>query len=137
MAKRKAPSTAWKPGQTGNPEGKRQEKLIADQLRLVLMDIDPASGYKNLRVIAEKIVEQAKEGQAAQQMMVLERIDGKVPQAHDIKKETTVTIHAEAVSDFDRWLAGAASRKANGAHEDVGSERSVLPDTVPPKSTRH
>ena len=114
MPKRKAPSTAWKPGQSGNPEGRKAEKLIADQLRLVLMDIDPATGYKRLRMLAEKMVEQAIEGNAAQQSMVLDRIDGKVPQENHNTSELGENTLEALLRAIDGRSRDIVAPQANG-----------------------
>ena len=151
MPKRKAPSTAWKPGQSGNPEGENGKALTAalrkrahdpamDDQGNEIYEVD-ASGkrrlVKRLDLVADSLLTKAMKGDISSVVEVFNRLDGKVPQAHDIKQQTTVTVHAEAVSDFDRWVTGIAAREANGADSDVGSERPVLPDQVPPKPTRH
>jgi len=138
MTKRSAPPTAWKPGQSGNLGGAKREKLMRDALIIALKrESEKGSKTKRLQSVAEALVEKACEGDVAAAKEIFDRVDGKVPQSHDIKKETTVTVYAEAISAFDRWVEGAASRSANGADENVGDERSVLPDTLPPESTRH
>ena len=138
MPKRKAPSTAWKPGQSGNPKGSKPEKLMRDAL-IIALNREAAKGSKTKRLqsVAEALVNKAIEGDVGAAKEIFDRIDGKVPQSHDIKKETTLTIHAETISDFDRWIEEASARGANGADENVGAERSILPDKLPPESTRH
>ncbi len=83
MPKRKAPSTAWKPGQSGNPEGRRSSKLITDQFRAVLsedVEDDKGKKVKKLRLLAESVVKQAIDGSAPHAAFLLDRLEGKVPQ---------------------------------------------------------
>ena len=140
MTKRKAPnpSGTWKPGQSGNPKGSKPEKLMRDAL-IIALNREAAKGSKTKRLqsVAEALVTKAEEGDVAAAKEIFDRVDGKVPQSHDIKKETTVTVYAEAISAFDRWIAETSARGANGADEDVGAERSLLLDQAPPESSRH
>ncbi len=124
MPKRKASPTAWKPGQSGNPDGGKQEKLIADQLRLILMDIDPATGFKRLRLLAEKIVEQAIEGHYPQQAMLLDRIDGKVPQENRNTNELGENTLEALLKAIDGRSRDIVAPQANG-HDTVTDEDTV------------
>lgn len=76
---------AWQKGQSGNPRGGPKDKAFADALRLAVNENHP-SGKRKLRVIAEKLVEQALDGQGWAIQQVADRLDGKPAQ------ESTVTL---------------------------------------------
>ena len=87
----------WKPGQSGNPRGRLPEKLFADQLRIVLFEEDKVTGRRKMRVIAEKLVEQAMAGEGWAIQQVADRIDGKPAQ------DGTLTIdHKHDRTDYTR-----------------------------------
>ena len=87
----------WKPGQSGNPRGRLPDKLFADQLRMVLFEEDKVTGRRKMRVIAEKLVEQAIAGEGWAIQQVADRIDGKPAQ------ETNLNIdHKHARTDYTR-----------------------------------
>src|SRR4051812_4980011 len=87
----------WKPGQSGNPRGRLPEKLFADQLRIVLFEEDKVTGRRKMRVIAEKLVEQAMAGEGWAIQQVADRIDGKPAQ------ETNLTVdHKHDRTDYTR-----------------------------------
>ena len=87
----------WKPGQSGNPRGRLPDKLFADQLRMVLFEEDKVTGRRKMRVIAEKLVEQAIAGEGWAIQQVADRIDGKPAQ------DGTLTIdHKHDRTDWSR-----------------------------------
>ncbi len=114
MPKRKAPSTAWKPGQSGNPEGRKFDKVLTDQIRIVLNETDKATGYKRLRLLAEKIVEQAIDGGAPQQVMVAERIEGKVPNENHNTNELAENTLEALLRAVDGRSRDIVAPQANG-----------------------
>ena len=61
------------------------------------------------------------------------------PQSHvDVTSAgERLTFQSEALSDFASFLAGSVAGEADRAAEDVGTERSVLPDPVRSGETRH
>lgn len=77
----------WEKGQSGNPEGRRFEQILTEQIRIVLKEPQKGKKIKRLRLLAESIVERAIEGSARHAELVLDRIDGKVKQ--DIGLEPT------------------------------------------------
>ena len=68
----------WKPGESGNPAGRAPRgKTYADVLRAALEKPDPATGKKNLEVIAEKAIALAKAGEVWAIGHIADRLDGK------------------------------------------------------------
>jgi hypothetical protein len=68
----------WKPGESGNPAGRAPRgKTYADVLRAALEKPDPATGKRNLEVIAEKAIALAKEGEVWAIGHIADRLDGK------------------------------------------------------------
>ncbi len=123
MPKGVRPSTAWKKGQSGNPKGSKPEKLMRDALLIALnREAEKGSKTKRWQSGAEAIVAKAIEGDVAACREIFDRVDGKVPQAHDIKSEHTVTYESESLSRFAGWLTEASAKAANGHDEDVGAE---------------
>lgn len=76
----------WKPGESGNPRGRISEKAFADQVRIVVNETD-AKGIRKLRRLAERLVDEALDGQGWAMCQVADRLDGKPAQ------ESTVNIN--------------------------------------------
>ena len=77
------PATAWKPGESGNPNGMRASKLCYDALRLAalrIIDGDP-EGRTYLAKTAHAVVVKASEGDMDAISMLFDRLDGKPTQA--------------------------------------------------------
>lgn len=108
----------WKPGQSGNPRGRLSEKAFADAVRIVVNENDK-TGVRKLRRLAERLVDEALDGQGWAMCQIADRLDGKPAQ------ESTVNIndHRDA-SDWTRETlvaflddareSGAGTAKANG-----------------------
>ena len=73
----------FQPGNSGNPGGRRGEKIFADALRIALNeDIeDQGKTKKKARAIADKLVSEALKGEAWAIQQVMDRMDGKPAQA--------------------------------------------------------
>jgi hypothetical protein len=69
----------FRPGQSGNPGGKREAKAITDALWLAAKRND-TDGKTALNRMAEKIMGKAVDGDAWACTFVAERLEGKVPQ---------------------------------------------------------
>lgn len=113
---------AWKPGQSGNPKGRKSEKPFADALR---MEIAAAgSDQKILREIARNLLFLAtlpnKDALPAIGA-VADRLDGKPAQEStvtiDDKRDATDWTRAELVAFLNNAAAGS-----NGTAEAGGSE---------------
>lgn len=68
----------WQKGQSGNPAGRKQEKLYRDALRMELAAA--GDNMKAAREIAKVHIARAKAGDMQAIKEFADRIDGKVPQ---------------------------------------------------------
>src|SRR5262245_29361488 len=79
---------AWKPGQSGNPAGKKpgtlKEKPYRDALR---MEIAAAEDLKDLRAIARAHLEKARSGDMAAIKELADRLDGRPAQESNVSLE--------------------------------------------------
>ena len=136
---------SWKKGESGNPKGRLIEKALTDQIRLALnevVEVDDKEGkkkkVKRLRLLATSLVDSAINGSHQHAALVLDRVEGKVRQDHDVTTAgQPLTFQSEALSDFASFLAGSVAGEADRAPEDMGTERSVLPDPLRSGETRH
>lgn len=136
MPKGKTPRTAWKPGQSGNPEGGSESKALTAALRRrvhrpaldeqgnEIIETDPSSGkrrnVKQLDLIAEAFLRKALKGDMNAISEIYNRIDGKVPNvnveipvkpAEEMTHEELVAFiageHDEGATDPDSALSRA------------------------------
>ena len=77
QTKRKAPRTAFKPGQSGNPNGRPKRKSMTAHLEEALTD-------DARKKIALAQIAKAKKGELASAEFIFKRIDGNVPQRIDV-----------------------------------------------------
>jgi Family of unknown function (DUF5681) len=112
----------WTKGVSGNPHGRPpSEKAYADAVRIALADIDPVSGKRKLRRIAEIAVDMALKGDLAAIQHIADRIDGKPAQ------ESNLNIRNEHDRTDWTWESLVAfindSRaRGNGADSEVPGE---------------
>jgi len=90
------PSTAWKPGQSGNPRGRPQGSGQVAVLRQAISEAIPA--------IVAQMVERAKEGDVAAARLLLERTipplkPVELPVAINFPAASSLTEQAQAVID--------------------------------------
>ena len=88
--------TQWKPGESGNPEGRPPDfKYISDYLREILPQ-DCGDGRTWGQKIAEEWVKQAADtkarGNVPAREEVLDRTEGRVPETHKIESDVPITI---------------------------------------------
>lgn len=107
--------------------GRKADKLIRDALSLAVKrvhDGDPQGRIK-LAIIAEKVVEQACEGDIASFREIADRIDGKAPQSLDITAthERSVAEWTEAELDAAIASLGASNGEAKTANGTAKSDR--------------
>ena len=126
MPKRKAPSTAWKPGQSGNLGGAKREKLMRDAL-IVSLKRQAEKGLKTrqLQVVAEALVVKAMEGDVPAIKEIFDRVDGKVPQENHNTNEMG-----------DNTLE-ALLRAIDGRSRDIVAPQANGHDTEEPEGTVH
>lgn len=74
----------FKKGQSGNPGGRIKDKAFTDAVRMALAEDDVVSGKRKLRAIAEKLVDEAVNGQPWAVQMVADRLEGKPVQAVEV-----------------------------------------------------
>ncbi len=67
-------------GQSGNPSGKRKDKLMHDALRLEITQLKP-DDLRSARSIVRKLLEKAAGGEPWAMGEVFDRLDGKAVQA--------------------------------------------------------
>lgn len=118
---------AWKKGQSGNPSGGPKDKAFADAVRLVVNEDDPQTGRLKLRRLAEKLYEEAMNGEGWAMCQIADRLDGKPAQ------EQTLTVHDKRdASDWTRdelvAFLNDARERSNGAAKANG--RGDGPDSV-------
>ena len=126
MPKRKAPSTAWKPGQSGNLGGAKREKLMRDALIVSLKrQAEKGLKTKQLQVVAEALVVKAMEGDVPAIKEIFDRVDGKVPQENHNTNEMG-----------DNTLE-ALLRAIDGRSRDIVAPQANGHDTEEPEGTVH
>ena len=80
----------FKKGQIANPKGRNSTKPFRDMLNVALHEPDGKKKHTKLRSIADKLISKAKEGEPWAIEMVMDRIDGKVPQTHANDEENPI-----------------------------------------------
>jgi hypothetical protein len=82
---RKPPPEAyrWKPGQSGNPGGRPRVESITAKLRRVLEQEHGGKAIADL--VAERIVKEALSGKFPFAKELLDRLEGRVAETHDIR----------------------------------------------------
>ena len=125
MPKRKPPSTAWKPGQSGNPKGSKPEKLMRDAL-LIALNREAAKGQKTKRLqsVAEAIVIKALEGDVPAIKEIFDRVDGKVPQENHNTNEMGENTLEALLKAIDGRSRDIVAPQANG-HDTEEPEGTV------------
>lgn len=87
MAKRDVPPTEknvghrWQPGECPNPKGRPS---LAVELARLLAETDEATGKGKVRLLAESLYQLAINGSVQAHALILDRVDGKVPQEIDV-----------------------------------------------------
>ena len=71
---------AFKPGQSGNPSGRRKEKPWADAIKRALARREHTGSGADLNRLAETLLDKGAEGDMAALKGLGDRLDGKVPQ---------------------------------------------------------
>ncbi len=95
----------WKKGQSGNPNGRAKDKIWGDAIRIAVNEADEGGGGKKLRVLAEKLIHKALEGDITAIKEIGDRLDGKAAQSVDMSVGTTsyVALMPEKVTTPEEW----------------------------------
>ena len=88
---------AWKPGQSGNPQGKPRGSGEVAKLRLSIA--------KHIPAIVKKLVERAKEGDSAAARLLLERV---LPPVKAAEQAAPIDLPAGSLTDQGRAVLAAA-----------------------------
>lgn len=111
------PENYWKPGQSGNPGGRRAEKPFIDAVRKALK----AGNYEDLRKIAEKLIKLAVAGKPWAIQLLCERLDGKTPQeikvTRDVREMSIDDILGE-LAEVRAIAAGIGSEEPSSGEPD-------------------
>lgn len=106
-------------GKSGNPGGKRKEKLFTDALRTELMhahdeDYKIPQGATNLQVVARKLVEAGASGNAMAIKEIADRIEGKSDANVSVEHSGSVTHEHEGVPATLGWLGEVRGTSQTG-----------------------
>jgi hypothetical protein len=83
---------AWK--RTSRPGGRPSEKVFTDAIRIVVAEEDPVRKKRKLRCLAEKLYEEAMNGEGWAICQIGDRLDGKPAQ------EQTVTLTSRSADEL-------------------------------------
>ena len=116
-------ATRWKPGQSGNPEGRPPNtKYISDYLREALQK--QTNGQSNAELIALALIELSKDTKmrnfAPAIKELLDRTEGKVPETHKIEADLPITLVYKLVEGglTDGSNRGEEEGVSTRVHED-------------------
>ena len=93
-------------GQSGNPGGRAKEKSWADAIRIAVNEAYEGGDRKKLRVLADRLVDKALEGEIAAMKEIGDRLDGKAAQSVEMSGEVApsyVVRLPEVIEDSDEW----------------------------------
>jgi hypothetical protein len=113
----------WKKGQSGNPLGRiGSEKEFSEAIRMASKEIDPVTRKLNNRVIADKVVELAKKGEAWAINIYADRLEGKPVQEPNVtitnKHDRTDWTWNELIAFID----DSRKKSGNGAEGEISGE---------------
>jgi hypothetical protein len=126
----------FRKGQSGNPGGKRKEKLGFDAL---MLEMAAAEEQRGMRVIARKLLDLAVSGDMQAIKEVFNRTDGMPKQSvdlNDYSNDLSEMTDDELNSTLDAvrsLIAANVGRKAGAGEEDTGSEGKPHPEKSPAK----
>lgn len=102
---------AWKPGQSGNPEGGAKEQIVRAQLMRACVQED----YARVRKLVEKTLDLAAEGEQWAVNFIADRLDGKPRQAVDVDVRRSASDMDDA--SLTGLIAAGSSSRAAGASD--------------------
>ena len=92
---------AFQKGQSGNPSGRKVEKPITDAIRMALSEEHEATGKKKLRVLAEKMVNEAIDGIIQAMKEVADRMEGKPAQSMELTGDPEAPLQVVSAKPLD------------------------------------
>jgi hypothetical protein len=111
----------FKPGQVTNPNGARKERKFYQALLIALSAEGPDI---RLRKIAEQLIKAAEKGEPWAIRELMDRIDGKVPQATILQGDAEEPVRYVEVprkaANAEEWIASQAPALASA---DAGSDK--------------
>lgn len=85
------PAHLWKPGESGNPAGKKKgTRHFSTLIREAITKVATDTGTSDDKEIVRALVEKAKMGDLKAVDMVLDRVDGKAEQTINLDGEVTI-----------------------------------------------
>ena len=93
-------------GQSGNPGGRAREKTWADAIRIAVNEAYEDGDKKKLRVLADKLVDKALQGEIAAMKEIGDRLDGKAAQSVAVSGDaaTSYVVHMpEVCKTAEEW----------------------------------
>ena len=85
-------STSWKPGESGNPNGRPPKNWTWKDLLEEAMDEKDATGVPVKKIIVKRMVELAKRGDLQATKEIIDRMDGKAKQSTDLQTQGDFTV---------------------------------------------
>ena len=96
----------WKKGQSGNPYGRAKDKVWGDAIRIAVYEAYEGGDRKKLRVLADRLVDKALEGDITAMKEIGDRLDGKAAQSVEMSGAVETSYVAqmpEVIEDADEW----------------------------------
>jgi hypothetical protein len=101
----------WKPGQSGNPNGRPKRKPVSDEIAALLSDADGQAA----KALAKVILREALKGDIAFVREVLDRAEGKAQALLDVTtKDESLNGDKDAAVAKAEALIATMSKRANG-----------------------
>ena len=88
-------------GRSGNPGGRRAEKPITDAIRMALSEEHADTGKKKLRVLAQKLVDEAIDGNVQAMKEVADRMEGKPAQSKELTGDPEAPLQVVSAKPLD------------------------------------
>ena len=128
----------FQPGQSGNPTGRPQEKILTEALKLEAAQVIRSGKYKGmkkLRVAARRVVDRAVDGDLAAFNVLMDRFEGKPMQANETRLELGASeLFLEVLRAMNRPKAIAESNRDAAEMNRDAAEMTVINAEVSPEA---
>jgi hypothetical protein len=104
--RRERGSMPWKPGQSGNPNGRPKKEFAFKTAIIQALRVKGPDGVPYRRRIARKLVELADQGNIEAIKILLERVDGKVVERREIAGPEGAPLELRVVERIVRVAEG-------------------------------